>query len=93
MSDLEPRGAGPDEAVEVLRAVWSARGQGDADLADSFGPARSCKTMRDVGFGDLAGEGDDLRSAWRATLERDGKLSREAGPLADLMLGEPERKR
>jgi len=81
---------GPDETVEVLRAVWSARGQGDADLADFFGPARSCKTMQNVGFDGLADGDGDLRSAWRAALERDGKLSRGAASLRDLVLGQSE---
>ena len=89
MGDGERGRPGPDETAEVLRAVWSARGQGDADLADSFGPARSCKTMQDVGFDGLADtDADgDLRSAWRATLERDGKLS-GTGSLRDLVLGQ-----
>ncbi len=82
-----------DEAVEVLRSVWSAQGQSDPDLADAFEP-RACKRMGDVGFGDLAASDDenDLRSAWRATLERDGKLSREAGSVRDLVLGGPDRR-
>jgi len=79
------------EPVEVLRAVWSARGQSAADLEDMFGPQRSCKAMKDVGFDGLADQGSgDLRSAWRAALRRDGKLSREAGSVRDLVLGQDE---
>jgi hypothetical protein len=76
-----------DEAVEVLRDVWSAQGQLDADLEDAFGGPKACKRMQDVGFDDFADSGDDLRSAWRATLQRDGKLKPEAGSVADLVLG------
>jgi hypothetical protein len=72
--------------VEVLRDVWSARGQTEADLADAFGPQKSCQRMTDVGFEDLASSGD-LRSAWRTILEREGKLTPEAGTVADLVLG------
>ena len=74
------------DPVEVLRDVWSADGQTEADLAEAFGPQKSCKRMADVGFEDLA-ESGDLRSAWRETLERDGKLKPEGGTVADLVLG------
>ena len=79
-----------DEAVEVLRGVWTASGKTSADLDDLFGAAKSCKNMQAVGFDALAGEGGDLRGAWRATLEREGKLSREHGSVRDLVLGSAE---
>ncbi|HUC59770.1 MAG TPA: hypothetical protein VMA95_20390 [Streptosporangiaceae bacterium] len=75
------------DPVEVLRDVWSARGQGEADLTEALGPQKSCKRMADVGFDDFADYGDDLRSAWRQTLERDGKLKPDSGTVADLVLG------
>lgn len=78
-------GRQPDEAVEVLRSVWKARGQTDDDLSNIVGNEKACKRMADVGFSDLAGEGDDLKSAWRETLERDGKLNRGSGSVADLV--------
>ena len=81
------RGKTERDPVEVLRNVWSAQGQTEADLEDAFGPQKACKRMADVGFEDLAESGDDLRSAWRATLERDGKLKPEGGSVADLVLG------
>ncbi len=71
-----------DEAVEVLRVIWTAGGQSATDLEDAFGTARSCKSMQAVGFDDP----EDLRAAWRATLAREGKLSR-AGTVRDLVLG------
>ncbi len=77
----------PEDAVEVLRAVWSADGQTEADLDEAFGNQKSCKRMADVGFDDLADPGADLRSAWRATLKRDGKLNTEADGVRDLVLG------
>lgn len=78
---------GPDDAVEVLREVWSAKGQSAADLADAFGAQKSCKRMQDVGFDDMATDDGDRRAAWRATLERDGKLDHSAGSVRDLVLG------
>lgn len=77
----------PDEAVEVLRAVWAASGQGSEDLAEMFGPAKSCKNMQNVGFDGLADQTGDMRAAWRAELERDGKLAEGAGSIRDLVLG------
>jgi len=79
----------PDEAVEVLRGVWAASGQTSAELDELFGPAKSCKNMQNVGFDDSAGSGGDIKAAWRATLEREGKLSDRPGSIRDLVLGPP----
>jgi len=49
--------------------------------------------MRDVGFDGLAATGGDLQGAWRATLEREGKLNERPGSVADLVLGSAERGR
>ena len=80
----------PDEAIEVLRGVWSAQGQTSADLDEACGSSKSCKKMADVGFDELAGDDGDLRAAWRARLEREGKLNPAAGSLRDLVLGSAE---
>ena len=79
-----------EQALDVLRTVWSAQGQepgAGKDLADALGEAKSCKRMRDVGFDDLAGDGD-LRTAWRETLRREGKLDEAGGSVADIVLGQ-----
>jgi hypothetical protein len=78
----------PDEALEVLRGIWSAQGQTSANL-DEAGEVKACKRMADVGFGDLAEDGD-VRSAWRDRLEREGKLNPEAGSVRDLVLGQSQ---
>jgi hypothetical protein len=75
------------DALEVLREVWTAQGQGSADLDEAGSTGRACKRMAGVGFGELAGEDEeDLRAAWRDRLRREGKLSPE-GSLADLVQG------
>jgi hypothetical protein len=79
----------PDEALEVLRGVWSAQGQTSTDL-DELGTQKSCKNMESVGFDGMADAGGDLRSAWRARLEREGKLNSEAGSIGDLVLRSAE---
>jgi hypothetical protein len=77
----------PDEALDVLRGIWRAQGQTSIDLDDAGGTGKSCKRMADVGFGELDTDGDgDVRAAWRARLEREGKLN-PAGSIADLVLG------
>jgi hypothetical protein len=81
-----------DEALEVLRGVWSARGQSTTDLDEALGSTKSCKRMQDVGFDGLAGpdsEGD-LRAAWRETLRREGKLRPGADSIAELVLDPAE---
>jgi hypothetical protein len=80
----------PEDALEVLRGVWSARGQDSASIDEDCGPggtAKSCKKMSDVGFDGLAGPDGDLRAAWKAQLRREGKLSDQAGSVRDLVLG------
>ena len=78
----------PDETLEVLRGIWSAKGQTSADL-DDVGSTKSCKRMADVGFGEVDGGDGDVRAAWRDRLEREGKLN-PGSSVADLVLGPAE---
>jgi hypothetical protein len=77
----------PDDALDVLRGIWSAQGQTSADLDEDCGTNKSCKKMADVGFDGLAGADGDLRAAWQDRLRREGKLNPEAGSIRDLILG------
>jgi hypothetical protein len=77
-----------EEALEVLREMWSARGQSAEDVEEACGTTKSCKRMADVGFDGLAEETDgDLQLAWRTQLAREGKLDPAAGSVRDLILG------
>ena len=77
-----------EEVLEVLREVWSARGQTAEDVEEACGTTKSCKRMSDVGFDGLADETDgDLRLAWRSQLAREGKLNQDTGSVRDLVLG------
>ena len=58
------------DAVDVLRAMWAAEGQGSADLDEACGPQKSCKNMVGVSFDGMAEPGTDLRAAWRDRLQR-----------------------
>jgi hypothetical protein len=80
----------PDEAVEVLQAVWAADGQSAADLDDDCGPTKNCKNMKEITFDGMAEPGSDLGSAWRERLRREGKLSTAGGSVRDLVLGSSE---
>jgi hypothetical protein len=76
------------EALDVLREIWRGQGQTAADLDEDCGQ-KTCKKMDDagVGFDDFAPDGDRA-AAWRATLARDGKLSRSGGSsVRDLVMG------
>jgi len=80
----------PDEALGVLRGIWAAQGQTSADLDEAGGNTKSCKRMADISFDGMAGDDEDLRSAWRARLEREGKLNPAGGSVRDLVLGQAE---
>jgi hypothetical protein len=84
--------AEPADALDVLRAVWRSQGQTAGDLDDESGEKKSCKRMADagVGFDDFAVGEEDLASAWRVRLEREGKLNRSGGSIRDLVLGPAE---
>jgi hypothetical protein len=79
-------GAERAEALEVLRDIWHGQAQTAADLDDDC--ETHCKRMTDAGVGFdeyAAGDETDRRDAWRARLEREGKLN-SAGTLRDLIL-------
>lgn len=94
------------EALAVLRGIWHARGQSAAFLDEALGATggstKSCKRMRDIGFGGLAGDteapdgdetspvGNDLRAAWRSTLEREGKRNPDSRGLWDVVSPQAE---
>jgi hypothetical protein len=78
------------DALEVLRDVWRSQAQAGLDLGDDC-ETKACKKMSDagVGFDDYAAGDESARSAaWRARLEREGKLG-SAGSLRDLILANP----
>jgi hypothetical protein len=84
----------PDDAVDVLRSVWTAdalaEGRTSADRGVACGPTKACKNMQHVSFDGLAEPGSDLRQAWRDKLAREGKLSTSGDSIRDLVLGSGE---
>lgn len=93
-----------EQALSALRGIWKAQGQTSADLDEACGNTKSCKSMDAVGFQGLADDdieqpakakpsvGNNLRSAWKTKLEREGKLSSESGSVRDLVFGSSEQK-
>ena len=81
-----------DEAVQALRAVWTAEGQRSEDLDEACGPTKSCRNMKDVSFDGMAEPGTDLSAAWRERLRCEGKLSTSGGSIRDLVLGRTEQR-
>ncbi|MGH3437327.1 MAG: hypothetical protein ACRDQV_04235 [Pseudonocardiaceae bacterium] len=90
-------------ALSALRGIWKAQGQSSADLDEACGNTKPCKSMEAVGFGGLADDveapdqtkqavGNNLRSAWKTKLEREGKLNSEAGSVRDLVFGSSDQK-
>ncbi|HEU0087357.1 MAG TPA: hypothetical protein VFQ77_06880 [Pseudonocardiaceae bacterium] len=86
------------QALTVLRNIWGAQKQTSADIDESCGNTKSCRNMEAVGFHGMVDEveptakdspsiGNNLRSAWKTMLEREGKLSTEGGTVRDLVFG------
>ncbi|HEY4456804.1 MAG TPA: hypothetical protein VGN81_21005 [Pseudonocardiaceae bacterium] len=79
---------GSEQALDVLRDIWHARSQSSAELDEIHGQRhqKTCKNMKNVGFGGNADPVDnDLRAAWRDRLEREGKLRPDGESVGDLL--------
>lgn len=74
---------------DVLRDLWNTA-DGKADLSDDCSPTRVCRNARDFTFDGIAEDGEDLQTAWRRLLETEGKRSRDAESIRDLVLGPPD---
>jgi hypothetical protein len=81
----------PDDAVDVLRAVWAANGTGGRELDHERPPGKVCRNMKHVSFDGMAEPGSDLGAAWRDRLAREGKLNTSGGTIRDLVLGPAQR--
>jgi hypothetical protein len=94
-NEAEDDGAMPedDEALTVLRGIWTAQRQSPADAHPGSG--KVCRNMKNIGFGGVDDAGstagpvdDDQRAAWRERLVREGKMAPGSTTLRDLLLGE-----
>lgn len=88
-----PAGGAP--ALSLLQGVWGAKGQTSLDVDESCETGQ-CRASDQMGFDGLADEVEpttdrnkainNLQSAWRTTLEREGKLDSETKTIRDLVL-------
>ncbi len=67
------------------RDMWSTPDEDQVLLDADCSPTKTCRNMVDVSFDGLAEPGSDLTEAWRATLEREGKLTEGSGTVRDLV--------
>ena len=73
-----------DLARHALSSIWQAQGEKLEELDEECNPNKVCRNMKDVTFeGYIQDEGKDLKTAWRETLLRDGKLG--AGTIGQLV--------
>ncbi|MGH3793799.1 MAG: hypothetical protein ACRDSP_02810 [Pseudonocardiaceae bacterium] len=87
-----------EQALSALRGIWSAKDQTSAQIDEACGNTKPCKNMETVGFHGLVDEddtpsksvGNNLRTAWKRQLERDGKLPTGGSSVKDLVFGSPD---
>jgi hypothetical protein len=79
----------PDD--DSVRAMWATDEQaGDDTFDEDCSPTRVCRNARAFSFEGIAEEGMDLKTAWRETLQREGKLNTSTQSIRDLVLGQTE---
>ena len=64
----------PADAPTTLKALWASHSDNLHELDTECSPTKTCRNMQDVTFDGYAEDGGDIRTAWRNTLEREGKL-------------------
>ena len=72
--------------VRHSTAMWSTPVDDQVLLDADCSPTKTCKNMVGISFDGLAEPGTDLAEAWRAKLEREGKLAGNSGSLRELVL-------
>ncbi|MEI6405216.1 MAG: hypothetical protein WCH38_08480 [Actinomycetota bacterium] len=75
------------DAAQVLRSIWGQDVQQMAELDEECSPNKACRNMKDITFDGFGEEGEDMQSAWKAKLAREGKLNTSPGTIRDLVLG------
>lgn len=68
-------------------SMWSTPSDDQMLLDADCSPTKTCRNMVGISFEGLAESGTDLATAWRATLEREGKVADDSTSLRDLVFG------
>lgn len=80
---------GIEQPDDEAQSMWATEEQAGEDTFDEdCSPTRVCRNARAFSFEGIAEEGRDLKTAWRETLEREGKLSSPTQSIRDLVLGQ-----
>ncbi len=87
-------------ALGVLREIWSANARSGDEIEEQLRGSRPkvCRNMKNIGFGGMAPDAvpsetdgtntpvdTDIRRAWRAKLEREGKLRPDAISVREML--------
>ena len=81
-----------NQARLALASIWQSQEGALEELDEECNPNRICKNMKEVTFEGFSEQGIDLKTAWRQTLEREGKLAGGAGnSINDLLLGNSQK--
>ena len=76
--------------IDDTQSMWSQPDEAQVLLDADCSPTKTCKNMVGISFDGFAEPGSDLSAAWRATLEREGKVKEGSGSLRDLVFGQTE---
>jgi len=73
--------------IDDAQTMWSQPDENQVLLDADCSPTKTCRNMVGVSFDGFAEPGTDVSAAWRATLERDGKVKQGSSSLHDLVFG------
>lgn len=76
--------------TEDAPTMWSTPDENQVLLDADCSPTKTCRNMVGVSFDGFAEAGSDLSTAWRTTLEREGKVREGSSSLHDLVFGPSE---
>ncbi len=79
------------DAITTLRGAWSGEGSSREEIDAVCGNTKVCRNMREVNFEAAnfqsgSDTGADIGSAWRAKLQREGKLAPDSQSIGDLIM-------
>ena len=75
--------------IDGAETMWSTPDENQVLLDEDCSPTKTCRNMVGVSFDGFAESGADPSAAWRATLEREGKVKQGSSSLRDLVFGQP----
>ena len=67
--------------------MWSTPDDDQVLMDADCSPSKTCRNMVGITFDGFSDDGTDLATAWRQTLERDGKVKDGSGSVHDLVFG------